>query len=103
MQLRNWVSMNNILMYEYDDGRSFKTKPAYKSSYNKLVKIHDGITIKCSEIFELESTDTLEECDTDLLIWKINNELKNAVYNKLKEAQPKIIDINYIEHFGKFI
>ena len=83
MDISNVVKLNYI---DSETGKSFKTVPKqYKSSFNKLTLFRNEYKIYCESIdpLVLNFESKLDDCDTELTIEYLNQEISNGVMNRI--------------------
>ena len=78
--------MNDLVQINYIDetGKSFKLFPKrYKSSFNKLTLVSDEYKIYCEQIEEPTIEADECECDTELVIQYLGQQLRKSVFDKI--------------------
>lgn len=83
MDISNVVKLNYI---DSETGKSFKTVPKhYKSNFNKLTLVRNEYKIYCEPIdsLVLNFESKLDDCDTELTIEYLNQEISNGVMNRI--------------------
>lgn len=83
MDISNVIKLNYI---DSETGKSFKTVPKqYKSSFNKLTLFRNEYNIYCEPIdsLVLNFDSKLDDCDTELTIEYLNQEISNGVMNRI--------------------
>lgn len=79
---------NNVVNLVYKDsiGKCFITVPKrYKSNFNKLTLVRNEYKIYCEPIdsLVLNFESKFDDCDTELTIEYLNQEIRNEVMNRI--------------------
>ena len=86
MDIGNEVKLNYI---DSEAGKSFKTVPKqYKSNFNKLTLFRNEYKIYCEPIdsLVLNFESKLDDCNTELTIEYLNQEISNGVMNRIYKS-----------------
>lgn len=82
------MDINNVVSLVYKDsiGKCFITVPKnYKSNFNKLTLVRSEYKIYCEPIdsLVLNFEHNSDDCDTELLVEYLNQEIRNEVMNRI--------------------